>query len=148
MKKGYLVLQNGQVFEGFRFGAEIDTVGELVFSTSVVGYVEALTDTLMREAGGDPEIYTDELPQAMAVSEADALAAARRAAIIASGMTEAEFDAYYNAPFVHTASGGVYYIFIYTKTVDTEGGDNHVYQVQVNGETGDVTSIEYTDGVG
>ena len=30
MKKGYLVLQNGQVFEGFRFGAEIDTVGELV----------------------------------------------------------------------------------------------------------------------
>ena len=44
MKKGYLVLQNGQVFEGFRFGAEIDTVGELVFSTSVVGYVEALTD--------------------------------------------------------------------------------------------------------
>ena len=44
MKKGYLVLQDGQVFEGIRFGAEIDTVGELVFSTSVVGYVEALTD--------------------------------------------------------------------------------------------------------
>ena len=44
MKKGYLVLQDGQVFEGIRFGAEIDTVGELVFSTGVVGYVEALTD--------------------------------------------------------------------------------------------------------
>ena len=44
MKKGYLVLQDGQVFEGIRFGAEIDTVGELVFNTSVVGYVEALTD--------------------------------------------------------------------------------------------------------
>ena len=44
MKKGYLVLQDGQVFEGVRFGAGIDTVGELVFSTSVVGYVEALTD--------------------------------------------------------------------------------------------------------
>ena len=44
MKKGYLVLQDGQVFEGIRFGAEMDTVGELVFSTGVVGYVEALTD--------------------------------------------------------------------------------------------------------
>ena len=44
MKKGYLILQNGQVFEGIRFGAETDSVGELVFSTSVVGYVEALTD--------------------------------------------------------------------------------------------------------
>lgn len=44
MKKGYLVLQDGQVFEGFRFGAEVDTVGELVFNTSAVGYIEILTD--------------------------------------------------------------------------------------------------------
>lgn len=44
MKKGYLVLQDGQVFEGVRFGAEADTIGELVFTTSVVGYVETLTD--------------------------------------------------------------------------------------------------------
>jgi len=44
MKKGYLVLQDGQVFEGVRFGAEVDTVGELVFNTSVVGYIESLTD--------------------------------------------------------------------------------------------------------
>ena len=44
MKKGYLVLQDGQVFEGVRFGAMNDTVGELVFNTSVVGYVETLTD--------------------------------------------------------------------------------------------------------
>ena len=44
MKKGYLVLQDGQVFEGYRFGAETDTVGELVFTTGVVGYIETLTD--------------------------------------------------------------------------------------------------------
>ena len=31
MKKGYLVLQDGQVFEGFRFGGPADAVGELVF---------------------------------------------------------------------------------------------------------------------
>ena len=44
MKKGYLVLQDGRVFEGFRFGAPADTVGELVFTTGMCGYIETLTD--------------------------------------------------------------------------------------------------------
>ncbi len=44
MEKAYLVLSNGRVFEGTRFGADGDTVGELIFTTSVVGYIETLTD--------------------------------------------------------------------------------------------------------
>ena len=44
MKKGYLVLQNGRVFEGIRFGADLDAVGELVFTTGMCGYLETLTD--------------------------------------------------------------------------------------------------------
>ena len=46
MKKNkvYLTLQNGKVFQGFRFGAEDDTVGELVFTTGMTGYIETLTD--------------------------------------------------------------------------------------------------------
>ena len=44
MKKAYLILDGGQVFEGYRFGAETDTVGELVFTTGMVGYIETLTD--------------------------------------------------------------------------------------------------------
>ena len=44
MKKAYLVLEDGQVFQGYRFGAESNAVGELVFHTGVVGYVETLTD--------------------------------------------------------------------------------------------------------
>lgn len=40
----YLVLGSGMVFEGRRVGAAVDTIGELVFSTSVVGYLEAITD--------------------------------------------------------------------------------------------------------
>ena len=44
MKKGYLVLQDGRVFEGFRFGAETDSIGELVFTTGTGGYIETLTD--------------------------------------------------------------------------------------------------------
>ena len=44
MKTGYLVLQDGQVFQGYRFGADRDTVGELVFTTGMCGYIETLTD--------------------------------------------------------------------------------------------------------
>ena len=44
MNKGYLVLADGQVFEGLRFGAEVDSVGELVFTTGMCGYLETLTD--------------------------------------------------------------------------------------------------------
>ena len=44
MKKAYLVLENGMVFEGTRIGADTDSVGELVFTTAMVGYLETLTD--------------------------------------------------------------------------------------------------------
>ena len=44
MKKAYLVLQNGKVFEGQAIGAEGIALGEMVFTTGVVGYVENLTD--------------------------------------------------------------------------------------------------------
>ena len=44
MKKGFLVLEDGQIFEGLRFGAVGDAVGELVFTTNMCGYLETLTD--------------------------------------------------------------------------------------------------------
>lgn len=47
MQKMYLVLQNGQVFEGRSFGADDrtdDVVGEIVFTTAMTGYLESLTD--------------------------------------------------------------------------------------------------------
>lgn len=40
----FLILENGTVFEGQRFGALGDTVGEVVFTTGMVGYPETLTD--------------------------------------------------------------------------------------------------------
>ena len=43
-RKAYLVLSDGTVFEGRRFGAEGDSTGELVFTTGMGGYVETLTD--------------------------------------------------------------------------------------------------------
>lgn len=43
-KKAYLLLANGQVFEGQSFGAEGTTIGEIVFTTGMTGYQETLTD--------------------------------------------------------------------------------------------------------
>ncbi|MCI8459513.1 MAG: carbamoyl phosphate synthase small subunit [Clostridia bacterium] len=43
MKK-YLILSDGSVFEGTAMGADGETVGEVVFTTAMVGYMETLTD--------------------------------------------------------------------------------------------------------
>ncbi|MBQ2939163.1 MAG: glutamine-hydrolyzing carbamoyl-phosphate synthase small subunit [Clostridia bacterium] len=42
--KRYLLLEDGTVMQGVGFGATGDVVGELVFNTSMVGYMETLTD--------------------------------------------------------------------------------------------------------
>jgi len=42
--KTLLVLADGTVFEGKSFGAEGETIGEVVFNTSMTGYQEILTD--------------------------------------------------------------------------------------------------------
>ena len=43
-KKGYLLLADGQLYEGVLRGAEKASCGEAVFLTSVVGYMDTLTD--------------------------------------------------------------------------------------------------------
>ena len=44
MEKAYLVLSDGQVFEGEKIGADASAVGELVFTTGMEGYIETVTD--------------------------------------------------------------------------------------------------------
>lgn len=44
MKKMYIVLEDGHIFEGKGFGATGEATGELVFTTGVVGYIETITD--------------------------------------------------------------------------------------------------------
>ena len=44
MTSARLVLEDGEVFEGVSFGAETDSVGEVVFNTGMAGYQEVLTD--------------------------------------------------------------------------------------------------------
>ncbi len=44
MRKALLALADGTVFQGWSFGAEGETVGEVVFNTSMMGYQEMLSD--------------------------------------------------------------------------------------------------------
>lgn len=44
MKKAYLTLEDGSVYEGVSFGADLQTAGEVVFNTGMVGYPESFTD--------------------------------------------------------------------------------------------------------
>src|SRR5207248_1728228 len=39
-----LVLEDGTVFEGLAFGAKVEAIGEVVFTTGMTGYQETLTD--------------------------------------------------------------------------------------------------------
>ena len=41
---GRLVLADGDIVEGYSFGANVPCTGEAVFTTGMVGYPEALTD--------------------------------------------------------------------------------------------------------
>ncbi|WP_334333619.1 carbamoyl phosphate synthase small subunit [Companilactobacillus sp. HBUAS59544] len=42
--KRYLVFEDGTYFEGKAFGSDVETIGELVFTTGMTGYQEAITD--------------------------------------------------------------------------------------------------------
>jgi carbamoyl-phosphate synthase small subunit len=44
MNKAYLILADGTVFEGNSIGAQGKTIGEVVFTTGMTGYLETLTD--------------------------------------------------------------------------------------------------------
>ena len=44
MKKAFLILEDGTVFEGKSIGVDKEIISEIVFNTSMTGYLEVLTD--------------------------------------------------------------------------------------------------------
>ena len=42
--KAFLILEDGTVFEGTSIGADKEVISEIVFNTSMAGYLEVLTD--------------------------------------------------------------------------------------------------------
>lgn len=85
MNKAYLVLQNGRIFEGKRFGADGDTVGELIFSTGVVGYMELLTNPA---AAGQMIVGTFPVMGCYGVQSADEQSGVNPAAFIVRSVCE------------------------------------------------------------
>ncbi|MBZ6013764.1 carbamoyl phosphate synthase small subunit [Leuconostoc gelidum subsp. gelidum] len=55
MKKRYIVLENGSVYEGESFGSDVDVMAELVFNTGMSGYQESITDLSYR---GEMIVFT------------------------------------------------------------------------------------------
>ena len=68
MENAYLVLQNGKIFAGTAFGAKTDSVGELVFHTAMIGYVETMTDPV---CAGQILVQTFPLFGCYGINEAD-----------------------------------------------------------------------------
>ncbi|HUF16568.1 MAG TPA: carbamoyl-phosphate synthase domain-containing protein, partial [Thermoanaerobaculia bacterium] len=48
MNAARLVLEDGTVYEGTSFGSKADSIGEVVFNTSMTGYQEIATDPSYR----------------------------------------------------------------------------------------------------
>ena len=44
MIKAFLILEDGHVFEGTSIGSKREVISEIVFNTSMTGYLEVLTD--------------------------------------------------------------------------------------------------------
>lgn len=75
---------------------------------------------------------------------------AEEAALAHSGMDQEAFEAKFADGYVHhyNRSTTTCLALIYTHTVDQPGGDNHVYQVTLDYQTGEIVKLEYTEGVG
>lgn len=55
----FLILEDGHVFEGKSFGAQKEVICEVVFNTSMTGYLEVLTDPSYQGQGVRNDLSTD-----------------------------------------------------------------------------------------
>ena len=79
----------------------------------------------------------------------EAAAIGRQAALEDTGMTEADFIAYYRDPEVWQYDGlDRYVLYVFARTADKHDGDSRVCQIGIDPYTGAVLSLEWTDGVG
>ena len=87
MTKRLLVLEDGTVFEGKAFGADIDVTGEIVFNTGMTGYQESITDqsyngqilTFTLSFGGNYGINRDDYESIIPTCKESLFEEARRA---------------------------------------------------------------------
>ncbi len=49
--KAFLILEDGHVFKGTSIGSTREVISEIVFNTSMTGYLEVMTDPSYRRTG-------------------------------------------------------------------------------------------------
>ena len=57
--RAFLILEDRTVFEGTSIGAVKEVVSEIVFNTSMTGYLEVLTDPILRRTGSCDDISSN-----------------------------------------------------------------------------------------
>ena len=49
--KAFLILEDGHVFKGTSIGSTREVISEIVFNTSMTGYLEVMTDPIVCRTG-------------------------------------------------------------------------------------------------
>ena len=57
--KAFLILEDGTVFEGTSIGSTREVISEIVFNTSMTGYLEVLTDPVLCGTGRGYDLSSD-----------------------------------------------------------------------------------------
>ena len=57
--KAHLILEDGNVFTGTSIGSTKEVISEIVFNTSMTGYLEVLTDPVVCGTGGCYDLSAD-----------------------------------------------------------------------------------------
>lgn len=57
--KAFLILEDGTVFTGTSIGSTRDMISEIVFNTSMTGYLEVLTDPSYAGTGSRNDVSVD-----------------------------------------------------------------------------------------
>ena len=57
--KAFLILEDGHVFTGTSIGSKREVISEIVFNTSMTGYLEVLTDPSYARAGSLYDLSVD-----------------------------------------------------------------------------------------
>ena len=124
-KKGYLLLQNGQLYEGVLRGAKKNALAELVFTTSVVGYI-----AVNPKATDAKRIYAAVCGAGRSLGYVCAPALFQRVAAACDGMTsdlqvyKRNRDLLYNAltayGFTCVYPDGAFYLFVKAPETDAK----------------------------
>ena len=65
--KAFLILEDGTVFKGTSIGSTREVISEIVFNTSMTGYLEVLTDPSSCRTGSYNDISSDWQTMAYAI---------------------------------------------------------------------------------